>query len=678
MKIKTYLKKILFPLLLILPLLGIGVAFLWVVKSNAGSVTKNDPQATHSDAKLIQTVKLDQSSTNKLNYPRIANLWGLTSNPDFFVLVNQYDLAIPYSYKNKPLTILGNVTKDANTKILFTQYSTKGRSDLDSQINEWWNSPLGTPGYACLLRDSHGNILLSSGWNVPRVNMLDSYCRNAVLEKNVNAYLAAVNTKTNTYLYDGIYWDEFFGRISWLSDDIDSNLDGVADDPVELDANYKAAVIDFLQQLRMRLPGILLVGNESPIEFAKYMNGRVFEWQLQSYMDGSKLHTWDEIIQDYIQWTNQSLIPHDTILMNAPEEALIEKYGFNNLDKIPSALMQETEASYQRMRFGLTSALLGDGLYSFDFGKMIHGQFWWYDEYGRITEGSQQNAATLPLPGYLGSPLEEPFRMASIHIGHGIVSLDNRLIANPISYENAIEGVVTGQNLLTGSLFSNQAWNSTFSALINNLRSIFLSDSQTVTDVWARRYEHGMVLVNTGNQESEVKLTSTYCKLNGQQAPLFSVRVDDDQAKVTGSWQVSNASFNQFGSTVHTADPGSDGMITYVPRLAYEGNYEVLVWVNPTAEQSHQVTYTITHALGKSTVTLDGTSGSVGWHSLGVFTFHSGNKGKVSINGSLDGFVVADALKWESVARYNDGSRVTSVTLQPNDGIILVDCDVNP
>ena len=36
------------------------------------------------------------------------------------------------------------------------------------------------------------------------------------------------------------------------------------------------------------------------------------------------------------------------------------------------------------------------------------------------------------------------------------------------------------------------------------------------------------------------------------------------------------------------------------------------------------------------------------------------------------GTVVADAFKWVSTARYNDGSQVSQITLQPQDGIVLL------
>ncbi len=36
----------------------------------------------------------------------------------------------------------------------------------------------------------------------------------------------------------------------------------------------------------------------------------------------------------------------------------------------------------QDIRFGLTSALLHNGYFSYDYGDKDHGQLWWYDEYG--------------------------------------------------------------------------------------------------------------------------------------------------------------------------------------------------------------------------------------------------------------------------------------------------------
>lgn len=664
-------KKSLFNVCMILLLTTAAVVLLQGCGNGSGSQSLFRSRSNQGEEKAIQKATLELDESNYVyQYPRIANLWGLISNPDFFILVNSYDLAIPYSYKNQPLIVLENVDQDENTRILFTQYSTKGRPDLDDQINEWWNVAPGSEGYACLLRDSAGNILLTEGWNQPKVNMINTYCREAVLQKNVTNFLSAVNTAGTDLLYDGLYWDMFYGRISWLADDIDSDLDGVPDEPDVLDASYNAAMVDFLQKIRTQLPGAILVGNESPIDFAPYMNGRVFEWQLQSYSDGLELNTWDEILDDYIDWSNQSVEPSMTILMDAPEEVLIEKYGFDNLDKMPQALMQETAASYQRMRFGLTSALMGNGLYSFDFGKMIHGQYWWYDEYGHVASGSQQNAATLPAPGYLGKPLEEAAVMSSSNL--------RRIAENNAGLVSWLRVVMADQAFLFGEMqpdFSSLLWVFDGGGGGGGGGGVITND----TDVWGRRFEHGIVLVNPNATKAfTVQLGATYCKLNGQQAPLYQIRVDDDDAQADGTWQVLEASFDQFGDTVHSAPAGTNYRLTYTPSILYQGTYEVFAWISPSAGQSTQALFTINHAGGESSVTIDESAGSVGWQSLGEFAFDEGDEGSVTLSSSPDGTVIGDALKWVSKERYNDGSEVSSVIVQPEDGIILVDCDINP
>jgi hypothetical protein len=110
----------------------------------------------------------------------------------------------------------------------------------------------------------------------------------------------------------------------------------------------------------------------------------------------------------------------------------------------------------------------------------------------------------------------------------------------------------------------------------------------------------------------------------------------------------------------------------YTPTLAYSGTYEVLAWVVPSITQSSRVSVTIRHGLGETVALLDQTDGEVGWHSLGTYPFSGGDGGRVVLAATGNGIVVADAFKWESTARFNDGSQVSQVTLQPQDGIVLL------
>ena len=56
---------------------------------------------------------------------------------------------------------------------------------------------------------------------------------------------------------------------------------------------------------------------------------------------------------------------------------------------------------------------------------------------------------------------------------------------------------------------------------------------------------------------------------------------------------------------------------------------------------------------------------------LDTYAFEAG-KGARVLAATGNGSVVADALKWVSVACHNDGSQVSQVTLQPCDGIVLL------
>jgi hypothetical protein len=94
--------------------------------------------------------------------------------------------------------------------------------------------------------------------------------------------------------------------------------------------------------------------------------------------------------------------------------------------------------------------------------------------------------------------------------------------------------------------------------------------------------------------------------------------------------------------------------------------------VSPANGQSSAAVVNIHSADGDHSAMLDQTIGDVGWHSLGSYSFDAGSEGNATLIASGAGVVVADEFKWVSVARYNDGRPVTEITLEPLDGIILL------
>jgi hypothetical protein len=63
----------------------------------------------------------------------------------------------------------------------------------------------------------------------------------------------------------------------------------------------------------------------------------------------------------------------------------------------------KNQADYAHFRFGLASALLADGYYSFDYDVTNHGQTWWYDEYD-VSLGPAQSRAYNLLAGNSFTP----------------------------------------------------------------------------------------------------------------------------------------------------------------------------------------------------------------------------------------------------------------------------------
>lgn len=542
----------------------------------------------------------------KTGFPNIANLWGMDDLETDPAIYAGFDLFVPYTFPS-PADQAANLHRmNPSILLLHNQYATKGRPELAPMFAEWWDSQPGDPGYPCFLRDHRGTILLVKVWKHPMVNMTIPYCRSAMVQKNIDDFKTSSYINGTNSVYSGIYWDLIFDRITWLGDDIDSNGDGLPDNPEILNKGYREGVIDFLSQMRTQLPDIVLVGNETSLSYSPWMNGRLFEWQLSNLLDGADFLTWEEVIDEYRKWTVQTKLQPMTIIMSSPTAAFAEKYPGDALDQIPAEIMAEAEASYQRMRYGLTSALMGNGYFAFDFGPMIHGFPWWYDEYGASVGDSR---STLPKRGYLGQPAGDPY-------------------------------------LLEG-----------------------------VQGVWARDFDHGLVIVNTTKDVNMMQLPDTYCKIKGNQAPLFKTIVDDDHASKVGNWKTQTARLDQFGETVQAVQDNGYSTITYTPSLAYSGTYEVYAWVSLSNEQSSTMRITIHNTQGMEEVLLNGQTGKLGWKSLGLFPFDAGNSESVVFHSGGDGITFADAIKWESTVRYNDGSMINQITLQPQDGIILIPCN---
>lgn len=168
------------------------------------------------------------------------------------------------------------------------------------------------------------------------------------------------NRIANNIYIDGIFFDMVGHSISAANGgDIDLNGDGVRDSAAMADALWLERTTYFFKRAKELMPNTYIVNNGTSVgPIQPFVNGRMYEnfptpWEANG--------NWGGIMN----------------LINATEQ--------NNQAPVITIINSNTAntgvQNYRNMRFGLGSALLENGYFSYDFGDQNHGQTWWYDEY---------------------------------------------------------------------------------------------------------------------------------------------------------------------------------------------------------------------------------------------------------------------------------------------------------
>jgi len=160
-------------------------------------------------------------------------------------------------------------------------------------------------------------------------------------------------------LWDGVFYDNIWGDVAWVNNpNLDLNNDGVKDSISEANDLWSAGVKKILTRTK-ELTGnkFIIVGNGRVYYgYKNLLNGMMLENFPSSWENGG---TWAGSMETYFKMPENSL---------SPALPLINIYDKN-------------QSNYQHFRYGLTSTLLGEGYYSYDYDVTSHGQTWWYDEY---------------------------------------------------------------------------------------------------------------------------------------------------------------------------------------------------------------------------------------------------------------------------------------------------------
>ena len=325
------------------------------------------------DTNLNQPLPLVlQSNSRVLNYfspdyPRLEGYFSSAAN------IAKYDLVRTRTYYISEIIEARKINPDL--KVLSSgiyEFSYPGLG-AEPKILAALHNP-DNPLYNCLLCDPEGNILLDNGWLHPYYNLTNPACVNYVAELNLNRW------KDDCLVYDGIYFDRVGIPDLW-GQTIDSDRDSVADNINEYITAYNEGIKSLLAKIRERAPNAIIVGNAAALELSEWMNGAFYETALAQIID--KNMPFSSFIEDYRGWSTSHRKPWaiPSLQLQSPYHML---ESIKPREELPADSIEKVKTMYDRMRFGLTAALLGDGFYYYNSGHYMWEVNWWYDEYDVI------------------------------------------------------------------------------------------------------------------------------------------------------------------------------------------------------------------------------------------------------------------------------------------------------
>lgn len=271
-----------------------------------------------------------------------------------------------------------------------------------------------------IVKDTHGSPELDADMPGLRKMNFSDYCP-AVGGQTYTDYLIdwVVNNVMASGVWDGIFFDDLFARInphipnyrnpSLFNYDINRN--GKRDETsAQISEMARAATLELLQSLRAQVgDNALIIGNDGwnpDLCTAPYLNGFTFETWNIPWFHGHLLQpneaAWARSLDDYFKAQETTMSPHINILEGGGHTG-----GITDIER---NYLEPTEQDIEWHRFGLGTALLGDGFYEYDLCDMRSAPYW-FDEY--TVNGQGVAVEDRRYKGYLGMALGDAVELAS-------------------------------------------------------------------------------------------------------------------------------------------------------------------------------------------------------------------------------------------------------------------------
>lgn len=190
-----------------------------------------------------------------------------------------------------------------------------------------------------------GTWMLNVADNAPEINGV-----------RLNKYIAGFVAREilSAGVWDGVFYDNAWKDVKWLTGDtVDLDKDRQKDDDIDIHWREGTRAI-YNETRRLTNNKYILVGNATSDVYKDNLNGIMLEsFPVLGWKDSMNVYAGN---QQGVPLPRLNIINANTANLGA-------------------------ENNFKEFRFGLASALLLDGHYSFDFGDKAHAQTWWYDEY---------------------------------------------------------------------------------------------------------------------------------------------------------------------------------------------------------------------------------------------------------------------------------------------------------
>jgi hypothetical protein len=301
------------------------------------------------------------------DYPKIFSLWADWG--DDYIHLAKHDLAI-VSHAKKDVVVKARKI-NSHLKVLTTYNMSYGGS-ADTLFQAASNNP-DDPLYNCVFCDPVGNILYEELYGHTMYNLTNPVCVDYLVQLTLGQW------ENDCLLYDGFYFDRVQSTVSYMWNEIDIDRDGIADSDNKITSAWRAGVKDFLSKIREHIPNAIICCNDAIYDYSEWIHGRLFECKLSSVMDG--YDDFNQIMKEYTGWNDVHRDPWALPLITMEAPLRFFNFGVEPWNDCPVDSVTWAREQYNRMRFGLCSALIGDGLYTYDFFTTWWGHKWWYDEY---------------------------------------------------------------------------------------------------------------------------------------------------------------------------------------------------------------------------------------------------------------------------------------------------------